>query len=64
VLVPKSNMAKNVLQSCLGLSSIGSFLQTLGERDNWDAPGYMNVVKKNGSIEMNDSCMHGHNAIL
>ncbi len=57
-------MAKSVIQSCLGMSSIGSFLQTLGERGNWDAPGYMHAINKNGSIEMNDSCMHGRNAIL
>jgi hypothetical protein len=57
-------MAKSVIQSCFGMSSIGSFLQILGERINWDAPGYMHAIKKNGSIEMNDSCMHGCNAIL
>ncbi len=39
-------------------------LQALGERGNWDAPSYMHAINKNGSIEMNDSCMHGHNAIL
>jgi len=57
-------MAKSVIQSCLGMSSIGSFLQTLGERGNWDAPGYMHAINKNGSIGMNDSYMHERNVTL